>query len=209
MLRFSLLGIPVAVQPWFWVTMAILGGGGSANSKEALMRLVLFVGAGFVSILVHEMGHALTGRAFGARVAVVLEAFGGYAQFGGVAFSRVQHFLVTAAGPALQVLLGLAILLAVPDLWRAPGDGGYFWRSLAVISLFWALLNLLPVLPLDGGQMLHAVMGPARVKITLWISIGTAVVAALLVFKLFGSVLFPLFLGFFAYRSWQELKERY
>ena len=78
---------------------------------------------------------------------------------------------------------------------------------MAFISLFWAALNLLPVLPLDGGQMLNAILGPARLKLTLWISILTAVGAGLLVFNRTGSILFPLFLGMFAFQSWQALRQ--
>ena len=207
MLRFTLLGIPVQIQPWFWLTMVFVGGGDAANSRDALLRLTLFVLAGFISILVHELGHALTGRAFGARSEITLQAFGGYAEFAGGHFTRPQHFLVTAAGPFVQVLLGVAIWLLIPDLRSLKSDAGYFWQSLAYISLFWAALNLLPVLPLDGGQMLNAILGPARLRVTLWISILTAVGVGLLVFNRTGSILFPLFLGLFAFRSWQALRQ--
>ena len=186
--------------------MAMIGGGSTANSKDALLRLTLFMLAGFISILVHELGHALTGRAFGARSAITLQAFGGYAEFAGSYFTRPQHFLVTAAGPFVQIVLGVAIVLLLPHFGELRSDGGYFWHSLAYISIFWAVLNLLPVLPLDGGQMLNALLGPARIKLTLWITILTAAGAALLIFSRTGSILFPLFMGLFAFRSWQTLR---
>lgn len=206
MLRFSLFGIPVQVQPWFWLTMVLIGGGSMANDRESLLRLVLFMLAGFISILVHELGHALTGQAFGARSAITLQAFGGYAEFRGAAFTRPRHFLVTAAGPGVQVLLGLAVMLLIPDVFNLTSRAGYFWGQLAGISLFWAALNLLPVLPLDGGQMLNALLGPARIRLTLWISIFTAVGAAWLGYKWFDPFLFPIFMGMFAFRSWQALR---
>jgi membrane-associated protease RseP (regulator of RpoE activity) len=208
MLRFSLFGIPVQVQPWFWLTMAILGGGDSANTRDALLRLVLFALAGFISIVVHELGHALTGRAFGARSAITLQAFGGYAEFSGAYFTRPQHFLVTAAGPFVQILLGVAIILVIPDLWHLKSDAGYFWSRLAWISIAWAVLNLLPVMPLDGGQMLNALLGPARLRITLTISIITALGTAWLIFAKTGSLLFPLFMGLFAFQAWKALREQ-
>lgn len=219
MIRFQLFGIPVQVQPWFWVSLLLIGGGLGASSKEQLMQLALFMLAGFVSILVHEMGHALSGRACGAHSAVTLFAFGGVAEFTGAWFSRKQSFLVTAAGPLVQLVLGVAVFFLLPVLARSSdavlnfwalklrfGDPQwYFWWSLAAISIFWSLLNLLPVLPLDGGQMLNALLGPARVRLTLWISIGTAVaVAALMVFKT-NSFLFPVFMAFFAFQSWKAL----
>lgn len=188
--------------------MALIGGGNSANTRDALLRLTLFVLAGFISILVHELGHALTGRAFGARSAITLQAFGGYAEFAGSRFTRPQHFVVTAAGPLVQALLGVAVFLALPYLWSSKSDAGYFWSMLAFISIFWAVLNLLPVFPLDGGQMLNALLGPARVRLTLWISIVTAVGIGLLVFVETNRLLFPMFMGLFAFQSWQALRQR-
>ena len=208
MIRFSLFGIPVEVQPWFWITLALLGGGIEANTKEEILRLLLFLLAGFISVLVHEMGHALTGRAFGARAEVSLHGFGGVARFSGGWFSRKRDFLVTAAGPGAQLLLALAIWLAIPDLTHLRSVAGYFWNELFAISVFWAVLNLLPVFPLDGGQMLRAVLGPARERITLWISIVVAIAVAVLMLKFTGSFLFPIFLGLFAYQAWQRLQSR-
>ena len=207
MLRFSLLGIPVQIQPWFWISLAIIGGGAAADSKEAIIQLVLFLLAGLISILVHELGHALTGRAYGARSEITLHAFGGYAAFAGARFSRPQHFLVTAAGPAAQILLGLAVYLLIPDVFQLTSAAGYFWGVLAYISFIWAVINLLPVLPLDGGQMVNALLGPARIKLTLWITIITATAAALLIYQRTNSIIFPIFLGLLVWQALQALRQ--
>jgi Zn-dependent protease len=207
MIRFYLLGIPIQIQPWFWISLAIIGGGATANSKEGILRLALFLLAGLISILVHELGHALTGRAFGARSAITLQAFGGLAEFPGARFTRPQHFLVTAAGPTAQISLGLAVYLLIPGLFTLTSAAGHFWQVLTYISVIWAGINLLPVLPLDGGQMLNALLGPARLKLTLWITILTALSMALLIFKTTGSIIFPLFLGLFVWQAWQALKQ--
>ena len=71
----------------------------------------------------------------------------------------------------------------------------------------WAIINLLPVLPLDGGQLVNALLGPARIKLTLWITIVTAVGAALLILVATHKILFPLFLGLFVWQAWQALKQ--
>ena len=207
MLRFTLFGIPIQVQPWFWISLAIIGGGGSANSKDGILRLMLFILAGFISVLVHELGHALTGRSFGARSEITLQAFGGMAEFGNARFTRRQHFLVTAAGPAAQVLLGTAIYLLIPELFSLSSSAGRFWQVLTYISFIWALINMLPVLPLDGGQMLNALLGPERIRLTLWITIVTALGVAILLFKTTHNPIFPLFLGMFVWQAWQALKQ--
>ncbi|MCX6877854.1 MAG: site-2 protease family protein [Verrucomicrobia bacterium] len=207
MIRFSLLGIPIQIHPWFWITLVIIGGGSTANSKDGILRLALFILAGLISILVHELGHALTGRAFGARSEITLQAFGGLAAFVGARFTRPQQFLVTAAGPVAQILLGLIPYLLIPGLFKLTSNAGYFWMILTWISFAWALINLLPVLPLDGGQMLNSLLGPARIRTTLWVTIITSISAALIVFMDSGSIIFPLFLALFGWQAWQALKQ--
>lgn len=207
MVRFSLFGIPIEIQPFFWITLVILGGVSGADSTAEILDIGLFVIAGFISILVHELGHALTARSFGAHSRITLEAFGGYAAYSGVSLSRLQSFLVTAAGPGIQIALGLAVFFLMWFIPNLSEQGRSFLTILVLISFFWAILNLLPVVPLDGGQMLNAVLGPARIKITLWTSIIVAIVAALGVFSATGSFIFPIFLGMFAWQAFQALKE--
>ena len=207
MVRFSLFGIPIEIQPFFWITLVILGGVSGADSTAEILNIGLFVIAGFISILVHELGHALTARSFGAHSRITLQAFGGYAAYSGVSLSRLQSFLVTAAGPGIQIALGLAVFFLMRFIPNLSEQGTSFLTTLVLISFFWAILNLLPVVPLDGGQMLNAVLGPARIKITLWTSIIVAIVAALGVFSATGSFIFPIFLGMFAWQAFQALKE--
>jgi Zn-dependent protease len=208
MIRFSLFGIPVEIQPFFWISLVILGGAAGADTAAEIFEIGLFVLAGFISILVHELGHALTARSFGATSRITLEAFGGYAAYAGVELSRWQSFLVTAAGPAIQIALGAAVFFLMQYLPDLSDHGTYFLSVLWTISLFWAILNLLPVLPLDGGQMLNAALGPARIKITLWVTILVAAVTGLAMFQYTHSIIFPIFLGMFAWQAFQKLKEQ-
>jgi stage IV sporulation protein FB len=209
MIRFSLFGIPVEVQPFFWISLVILGGAWGADTAAAVFEILLFVLAGFISILVHELGHALTARSFGANTAITLEAFGGYAAYSGVRMSRLRSFLITAAGPAIQIVFGLLVLLLLFFTGsRLSENGFYFLDKLMVISFFWAVLNLLPVMPLDGGQMLNAALGPARIRITLWVTIVVGISAGIIImFAKPGTILFPLYLGMFAWQAFQGLKE--
>ena len=208
MIRFSIFGIPVEIQPFFWISLIILGGASTADTAAAILEIGLFVLAGFISILTHELGHALTARAFGAHSAITLQAFGGYAAYSGGRLNRWQSFLVTAAGPGIQILLGLAVLSLLPFLASVNPNGLYFLSQLMLISFFWAILNLLPVVPLDGGQMLNAALGPARLKITLWVTIIVASVVGLLMFTQTHSIVFPIFLGMFAWQAFQGLKQQ-
>ncbi len=207
MIQFSLFKIPIRVELWFWLTLAFIGGVIRVDGKEAFFLLLLFLIAGFISILVHELGHALTAKAFGKQVEIVLQAFGGYAAYsGGAPLDRTRTFLVTAAGPALQIVLGAVVYFyakAFPGMSR---EATYFVTVLYAISFVWALLNLLPVLPLDGGRILQTILGPSRIKLTLLISIAVAVGVGVLYYMNTGDILLPIFMGMFAYQAFQALK---
>ena len=205
MIRFRLFGIPVVVQPFFWITLALVGGAVSAKSPDDFLRLGLFLLAGFVSILVHELGHALTARRFGGWSGITLEAFGGFATCTGVRLGRWQQMALSAAGPALQILLGIVVWWSLAHAADLTPHAKYFLHTLLVISLFWAVLNLLPVLPLDGGRILEALLGTRRIRTTLWISIVVSLVCGLLMFNAYGSMLFAIFMGFFAWQAWKAL----
>lgn len=207
MIRFSLFGIPVEVQPFFWISLVILGAYSGAATANEIFQILLFVLAGFISVLVHELGHALTARSFGANTSITLQAFGGYAAYAGVRMSRLRSFLITAAGPAIQIILGLVVLAISLSLPELSENGEHFLGTLYGISFIWAIINLLPVLPLDGGQMLNAVLGPKRIKITLWVTIIVSVSAGLFLFYAFHSIIFSLFLGMFGWQAFQALKE--
>jgi stage IV sporulation protein FB len=208
MIQFSLFNIPIRVLPWFWLTLALIGGVLRADSKEGVFHLLLFILAGFISVLVHELGHALTAKHFGKRVEIVLQAFGGYAAYsGGGRLTRFQTFLITAAGPALQIALGMVAWLLINQIGEITDQAKYFLVVLYVISFIWAVLNLLPVLPMDGGRILETILGPERIRLTLQISISVAVVIALLALHFKLGMLLPIFMGIMAYESYKALKE--
>lgn len=209
MIHFRLFGIPITIEPWFWITLVILGTSGTDNkaTQDALMLTGIFVLVGAISILVHELGHALTARAFGAEPSITLQAFGGFASFPGAGITRGQDFLITAAGPFVQIILGILawIVLIYVDL---PTDySKQLFKNLKDISLFWAIINLVPILPLDGGRLLAATLGPKRIKATMIISMIIGGLVALL-FLSVGEWLFAAILAFFAFQSYQAYKAR-
>ncbi len=193
-LRFWLFGVHVRVHPFFWLISAILGWsivGEFGNTRLGLIYLVVWVACVFVSVLVHELGHVFMGQLFGSHGHIVLHGFGGLA-IGSNALNRGwQRFLVSFAGPLIQfVLLGLVLLAMfalVPD--SAPPPRAPAWYQpvqitldfLLVINLFWPLLNLLPIWPLDGGQMAREVLVGASPRNGVFLSFAlSAVVAGLL-----------------------------
>ncbi|MEM9081910.1 MAG: site-2 protease family protein [Verrucomicrobiota bacterium] len=206
MINFRLFGIPVTILPWFWATMGIIGALSlGLESSQDFLRLALFMLAGFISILVHELGHGLTIKKFGADTQIVLQSFGGFATYPRNRFSRLQDFLVTAAGPAIQLLLGGVIHLILVNTNLPETQGKFFLHILVGISIFWAVFNCVPIYPLDGGQMLNAILGPKRRKVTHTVGVIAAILLGL--FALYAGFMFmAIFAGMFAYQNYQLLQ---
>jgi stage IV sporulation protein FB len=201
-LYFPLFGIPVRVTPWFWLG-GVLTGYPFLQSRQ-LDLLLIWIGCLFVSILIHEMGHAVAGRMFGWPSDVMLYHFGGVTRFyhqEGLTTGR--SVAVSFAGPWAGFLLYGMVLGAEFLILRTPGllhrRVLYALYFLEYINLYWGLVNLLPVLPLDGGHISEALLGNYRPRDgLLWcLRIGTAVggLAAALFFSMhqqFAGILFAL-----------------
>ena len=204
MLRFSLFGFPVTVEPWFWLGTLLLG----ANQVAGLMglqMLSLWVVAVFISILWHELGHAYLQRRFGGRrVEIRLHASGGYAVADGD-FSRFESRLIALAGPAAGLLLGAVAVAVRIRLSPAMLLGQIFLADMVFINVFWSLVNLLPILPLDGGHVLAASLDRPRA----WfhrVGLVCAVIAALGLFFYFHQLYYLLVFGYLAYFNFTAMR---
>jgi Zn-dependent protease len=185
-LNFRLLGFPVRVHPLFWLGAALLGAS-YLNSPDGrgLLYMAIWIGVVFVSILVHELGHAVAFRRFGADSHIVLWIFGGLAvPYSGVN-GRWRRIVVSLAGPVAGFLL-CGLVWGSARLTDWPLKGGipvlllYFF--LFSVNLYWGIFNLLPVFPLDGGQVSRELCeGKWRgrgLQVSLKISIGVAAAVA-------------------------------
>lgn len=200
-LRFSMFGIPVRVHPLFWVFSAVMGW------SRDLKLTFIWIACVFVSILVHELGHALTAQYFRWRPEIVLYIFGGYASYVPVwGHSTARSILVTFAGPGAGFVL-YAIVRGIRMMLDAQGVhlsdyADWTIMQMEFINLWWGLMNLLPVYPLDGGQITSAALSHWRrydgAQIALKLSLVTAILVAFLAFRfdrtyvaiLFGSLAF-------------------
>jgi Zn-dependent protease len=187
---FSLFGVPVRIASSFWIIAILFGTQGvgqSGSTQQVILEAMTWTAIVFVSILLHEFGHAAAARIFGADPSITLHALGGLTQFEPRGMSRPQRWLVSFAGPAAGLLLGTAVYAAARWLPVGPRASSIV-QSLLTVNIGWSLINLLPVLPFDGGQMLSAFLGPRRELWTAIISgtVGTAV--AILGFLLLNNV---------------------
>ena len=259
-LHFRLFGLPVRVHPLFWAVCLFLGVHGSIDDMLLwLLALGCWVAAVFLSILVHELGHALPLAYFyGARTWIILYGMGGLACHEPYYRKQVPGTLgtivYTAAGPfagftLAAALIGVLVLCQVEVVlaWISFGDllfiprihvdpqsfasvfsflsfhaafALYEWTDgILFISIFWGLMNLLPIYPLDGGQIAREMFlvldrrnGIAN---SLWLSVVTGGAIAVLGFlqwvnvrEMQGIPFIPLLFGYLAFQSYQGIEGR-
>ena len=235
MLRFTIFGIPVVVEPWFWLVMAFLGGGLNAlssNNPNTYMGVVLFMMAGFISVLVHELGHALTGwKRGGGQVWIRLWAMGGLAYQQGGHLDRKGRCLMILAGPGAGLLLAaltVASLFVIFPAGEAVARLSIYWRATLVphdvmvqffpdnkpvygflnaliwVNVWWSILNMIPLYPLDGGQFVDQFL-KSRKKMHQISMIAGGLCMLLLMSNgmLFGLIIF----GFLVYQNYLGYKQ--
>ena len=152
--RLRVLGFPVHVDITFVLFVGFLG----FAQGLALDELVVWVLLALVSVLLHELGHAVLARRVGASPAITLMAMGGVTTYTPPReLSRLESLGISLAGPAVGLVLGGGLLLARPDE-DPPGLVGFALRAAIFTTLGWSLFNLLPIVPLDGGQALRELL---------------------------------------------------
>lgn len=243
MLNFTLFGIPVRVQPFFWliallIALFVSGVLHRQPGPEMIFPTMIWIVMVFFSVLIHELGHALTGlKVGGGQAAIELHGLGGLAYNQGGRFDRTGRRWMIAMGPGAGFLFGLIGLLVMFLLYGVPNAiylAGLIiapktWISIAGanlelisyylneksgwivmfkawiwINFWWGILNLLPIHPLDGGQLLETFLKSPKLlhKIALIASIGAALFGMLI-----GQLFLMVIMGFLAYQNFQAMQE--
>ncbi len=222
--HFRIGRIPGRVHWSFWLFAALLG---IVNPHASLVTVSLWIAAVFTSIVAHELGHALAAQAYGMAPRIVLYGMGGVAVYRPVRKSWISRVVIAAAGPGAGFLLaglivvcgvamGYAVRLDPFDFRVGSGtliDGrmGLFVRDMLFVNVFWGLLNLLPIQPLDGGNITATILArtnPQRAlersfQISMYVSL--AVMATMLV--IFNSVFMTVMFAALAYSSYNTLTQ--
>lgn len=204
-MRFKFLGVGITIEPMFWLFLLFF----TRLYRELSFEGLLAGGVLFLSLLVHEYGHAAVAFLFGERPEIVLEAFGGHTAYLGRRITPFQDFLITLGGPLLECVLIASsyLLLQMPEL-----SDGYYVRYVLVLmvrlNLLWVGLNLLPIEPLDGGRMARFLLEKLSPfqgeRMSIYLGILTALVLApLLFFK--GLFFFASLLLIFGVQNFQRL----
>jgi stage IV sporulation protein FB len=181
MFSFNLGKIPVTVHLWFLLVGVFLMGNVTSPPLVILWLLIFFA-----SVLAHELGHAFAGIAFGLEPRIDLHGMGGTTSWRHKNVSAAKKIIISLAGPAVGIVFGglvyffqSAVLGENPSLMA---EQAVSW--IIFVNLIWGLLNLLPMLPLDGGNVmahsLSAAMGEKGMRVAHYISIAVAIGVGLL-----------------------------
>jgi Zn-dependent protease/CBS domain-containing protein len=157
-------GIPVYISPYWFViagVFIVIYAHDLADRMHGFSRYgvaAAFVVLLYASVLVHELSHSIVARGYGLPVRrILLYPLGGVSEIDQEPQTPSREFIVSAAGPALSLVLGAAGF----GLMQAFSENSIPWSlasSLMIANVIVGLFNLLPGLPLDGGRMLRAVV---------------------------------------------------
>lgn len=168
-------GAPVVLSPAFFITAVVLAVPFLRMfSLRGLVLAGFFIAMLFLSILIHELAHAVVATSCRVHVArIEINMAGGLVQFRGWPRTMQQDLLITAAGPLSNLALGLAALALlmlvpaptpemivldgklVPERFPQPSMVAQLLRAAVYVNLGLCVVNLLPGIPLDGGKIVY------------------------------------------------------
>ncbi|MGA2493961.1 MAG: site-2 protease family protein [Roseiarcus sp.] len=186
-----------------WIGFSAWQQGGPAAAGDSLIFIILL----FVCVVLHEFGHILVARRYGIQAPeVTLLPIGGVASLQKIPDRPSQEFAIAIAGPAVNFVIAIVLLLLVgsfdsADLARLDDPRVSLLARLADANLFLAIFNLIPAFPMDGGRVLRALLAmklgrPRATRIAA--SVGQAFAFGLGFLGLFGNPLL-IFIAIFIY----------
>lgn len=213
----KLLGIPIKIEASFFIVVAFLGMS-RATSAALIVEWILVV---LVSILLHELGHAFAARAFSLSPSIRLYQMGGQTSWQSAAeVTPLRRLIISLSGPAVGFVVGAAVFISGPPLLR------YFPSELLVVTysdllwvnVWWGVFNLLPMIPLDGGQVLITLeawilrrrdqLVSHALSFIVALTIIALALAGLSVWIAFLGIWFAYMNGNFLWRNWQARRDR-
>ncbi len=244
-ISFSLFGVPIEIQPFAWLLLAFLGGAFRINDASDVFPVLIFMIAGMISVMAHELGHALVGRKLmGGRPYIQIGGMGGVTVNESIRYgSRWNFFAMVLGGPLagfIPALLAFLVLVAqtgsfsvslafvecstfpffasMEDFQAASAvaesmfnvDSGNLgimyeiYTSFFLVGIWWTILNLLPIFPLDGGKLLGTLLNNFKAASM----VGIVFSALFLLFGLYTeSVYNCLIAAYIAYLNWQHFQQ--
>lgn len=218
---FTLMGNKVYMTLSFIIISLVFAMSGVRTADHLLVGL-LWLPVLFLGILLHELGHAIASKRLGYGQSEIL--FWG---LGGLAINRYRgarkskhQIIISLAGPFVSFLLAvisLGVLFVLEGSFSATGYFAKFWEVMALANGFWAIFNLLPIYPMDGGQALSSALMIAmkdRSKalhatgIISMVTIVGALSVSAFVFRQSPGIFLILLALYFGYLNWKLIQTR-
>ena len=201
-------GVAVKIHVTFWLLLAWIGVSAARNGGwPAALESIVFIALLFACVTAHEFGHILVARRFGiATREVTLLPIGGVASLQRMPDTPGRELAVALAGPAVNVVIALALFVALGSFGMASVEGlanpgASMLARLAAANVVLAAFNLIPAFPMDGGRVLHALLAMRMSEdraTQIAATIGQACAFALGFLGLFGNPML-LFVAIFVY----------
>ncbi|HEX5040061.1 MAG TPA: hypothetical protein VFW95_08010 [Candidatus Limnocylindria bacterium] len=203
-LTVHLAGIQIELHAIFVAWLLVLG----LAAQRTGVSLAIWVVVAGVAVFVHELGHAAAYRAFGVTPRIVLSAVFGLTY--GAELPLARSIVVSLAGSATGIVIGVAGLALQAALPAADGAVAVALADVVFVGLGWAVINLLPVLPLDGGQATRAAIRATGWRhaeaASLLVSLATALAVGVAAAAM-GYWFLALFIAWFGLASFDGLRE--
>jgi Zn-dependent protease len=208
---FNLFGIPVRVDITFWIMAGVLGADRISRANLLIEWMVVV----FASILIHELGHALMARAFGQKTRIELYSMGGLTYWSGKPISPGRRILISLAGPVAGFITGAVVLVVNAFAMPHNNVSENLMAKVAVddllwVNIGWGVLNLVPVLPLDGGSVVASIeewLRPGKGSFYSYAVSLAASVAIAIAGIATGYMWFAILGAWFGFNNWQVLSQ--
>lgn len=189
-----------------FVVLCILIAGLYSNTSSQFFSWVMVV---FFSVLIHEAGHAIAAQLCGKSTLIELSFLGGTTYFRPEGLKKWQLFLIALSGPVFGFLLFLFSSFILEH--TAESSSFYYGFKIAsIVNFFWTIFNLLPILPLDGGQLLRILFEALFKNKGLLISGISSVVFSLalaVIGFIFGQYFIGSLLFLFAFQNFELIRQ--
>lgn len=180
----------------------------AGNSTVSTIWSVVFILTIFITVLLHELGHALTAKRFKIKtIDITLLPIGGIAHIESIPEKPIEELLITLAGPAVNIALAIItyFFITIPDsqeliIQLTKGvNADNFFLTFFLVNIWLAIFNLIPAFPMDGGRILRAILAmifPRTTATLIAARIGQVIALGFIVLGFYSNP-FLIFIGIF------------
>ena len=165
----SIAGIGIFIHWSFTLLIAyiVYSNYRAGHNAEQIMWAVIFILSIFVTVFLHELGHALAAKKYNIKTKdITILPIGGLARLERIPEKPKEELIVAIAGPAVNIALALitGLFITLPEIKELTIQlsGGVnqsnFFLNFFIVNIWLALFNLIPAFPMDGGRVLRAIL---------------------------------------------------